>query len=223
MNPGIGGVVLNNISRIEVAKGPQGTLFGRNAVAGVISYVTKEPEQTPHGDFQLGYGNYGTTIGSLYYTTGITDNLAANIAITGTDQSQGWGRNLFTGEDANTSYDYSARSKWVLTLSDSTKFTLIGDYGRSDPQTSYIAVRGVYPFITTGVVHVGSYYDTYTATDSYRDAIQYGVSLKAEHDFGWADFLSISAYRKDLTNRNGPYPSTILSCRTRRRSVKLPV
>src|SRR6187399_2196770 len=59
VNPGIGGVVLNNISRIEVAKGPQGTLFGRNAVAGVISYVTKEPEQTPSGDVQIGYGNYG--------------------------------------------------------------------------------------------------------------------------------------------------------------------
>jgi iron complex outermembrane receptor protein len=63
----------NNIDRIEVLKGPQGTLFGRNATGGVIQVITKDPSLTPSADVQVGYGNYNTTSGSFYGTTGLGD------------------------------------------------------------------------------------------------------------------------------------------------------
>ena len=57
---------LANIDRIEVMKGPQGTLFGRNATGGVIQVITKAPSFTPSADIHVGYGNYDTTSGSFY-------------------------------------------------------------------------------------------------------------------------------------------------------------
>src|SRR3546814_18636482 len=65
----------NNIERIEVLKGPQGTLFGRNATGGVIQVVTRDPSQTPSADISVGYGNFNTFSQGFYGTTGITDGL----------------------------------------------------------------------------------------------------------------------------------------------------
>src|SRR6202012_4942515 len=66
----------NNIASTEVDKGPQGTLFGRNALGGVIAIKTKDPTETPHIDFNLGYGNYNTVTGNFYGSTGIAPHLA---------------------------------------------------------------------------------------------------------------------------------------------------
>jgi hypothetical protein len=60
----------NNIDQIEVLKGPQGTLFGRNATGGVIQILTKDPSSTPSGQASIGYGNYDTITSSLYATGG---------------------------------------------------------------------------------------------------------------------------------------------------------
>src|SRR5271155_4792037 len=69
----------NNIDQIAVLKGPQGTLFGRNATGGVIQITTRDPGSTPHLDLEGGYGNYDTFKGSLYASTPITSTLAADI------------------------------------------------------------------------------------------------------------------------------------------------
>ena len=90
----------NSIQRIEVLKGPQGTLFGRNATGGVINVFTKDPTPEPQLDVSLGYGNYDTWSGSLYATGELTDGLSANIAAYGEEQNDGWGRYFTTGNDA---------------------------------------------------------------------------------------------------------------------------
>lgn len=198
--------LFNNLERVEVIKGPQGTLFGRNAVSGVISYTTKDPTQEPSADVRVGYGNYNTTSGSLYATTGVTANLAADIAVTFEDQGDGWGKNLYTGEDIHKSSKVSARTKWVLSPSDTLKFTLIGDYSRAAPATNgFVASRGVYPFINTGPEHTGGFYDSYWPVQPRHRLISHGGSLKAEASFDWATFVSISALRRDSQVRNGPY------------------
>ena len=67
----------NNIERVEVIKGPQGTLFGQSATGGLIHVITKDPDHDPHGDMKLSYGNYDTTTLSLYQTVGV-DRLAGH-------------------------------------------------------------------------------------------------------------------------------------------------
>src|SRR5262249_23154408 len=76
------GALLNlvNIKQIEVDKGPQGTLFGRNATGGLIQVTTVDPRQQMGGSASVGYGNYGTAVGDVYLTGGVTSNVAADIA-----------------------------------------------------------------------------------------------------------------------------------------------
>lgn len=119
---------LNNIERIEVLYGPQGTLFGRNTSGGVIQIVTADPSQTPRADASVGYGNYNTTTLNFYGTTGLGHGLAGDIAFTSDDQKAGWGSNLALGDPLLLGWDHSVRSKLKWTNDDGTAITLTGSY-----------------------------------------------------------------------------------------------
>jgi iron complex outermembrane receptor protein len=80
---------LNAISGIDVLKGPQGTLFGRNATGGVIQVHTKDPQFDPSADFEGGYGNYSTFTGNAYVTGKLIEDVASNFAVYITDQQHG--------------------------------------------------------------------------------------------------------------------------------------
>src|SRR5882762_5743909 len=82
----------NNITQIDVLKGPQGTLFGRNATGGLIEITTVEPSQTPGGKASISYGNSNTTSAKAYATGGIAA-VAADIALQYSTQGIGYGRN----------------------------------------------------------------------------------------------------------------------------------
>lgn len=121
----------NNIERIEVLKGPQGTLFGRNTTGGLVHIITKDPAHEPSGKVQAGYANYETVSGSAYFTTGLTDTLAADLSATGYKQSKGWGHNIFNGREVNKRNSLALRSKALWTPTDDTRITLTGDYSRT--------------------------------------------------------------------------------------------
>src|SRR3981081_4009272 len=84
---------LNNIAQVEVEKGPQGTLFGRNATGGLIQVTTLEPMPGFSGSADVGYANFHTVSGDLYVTGG-TDVLAGDLAVQSIHQGEGWGTNL---------------------------------------------------------------------------------------------------------------------------------
>src|SRR6202043_3413156 len=71
-------VNFTSIDHMEVEKGPQGTLFGRNATGGVIQVFTRNPTADPALDATAGYANYDTWSGSVYATSELMDNLSAN-------------------------------------------------------------------------------------------------------------------------------------------------
>lgn len=195
----------NNIASIEVDKGPQGTLFGRNATGGVIQITTKDPSHDPHGDARIGYGNYNTLEASAYGTTGLTDTLAADLAFFYHNQKDGWGTNLFTGKDVFTNKNLALRSKWVWAPSDDTKLTFIADYSkdRQDVGTARNVPEGA-EFRPPGPTgnpgpYLASYIGFYNVNlnrPASSHSKQYGVSLKAWHDLGAAEFVSITAYHK---------------------------
>ena len=187
---------LNNIEHIEVDKGPQGTLFGRNATGGVVQVNTRDPSQDTRIDAQLGYGNYRTTTESLYASTGITQDLAADISLYDLYQSKGWGKDVTTGVDAYTERDFGGRTKLLWTPGEHTRITLAGDFSVSEAEQGL----GLSPLPGTlgldGVTSNSGFYNTAVDPNDYYKSTQYGGSLKVEQDLGWAKLLSISAARR---------------------------
>lgn len=208
-NNAASGFVFNNIERVEVLKGPQGTLFGRNALGGVVSITTKTPKHATAFDAEVGYGNYDTTTARFYGTTGITENLAADIAVYAEDQDKGWGKNLFNGTTLHDGSQYAARTRWLWTPGDNTSVTLTGDFDRNQsPSMGSSAIRGVYDFVPVGPPHVGSFWDSYLPQNGDIEVTKYGTSLKVEHDFSAAQLVSITGWFKADVDKNTMQPAT---------------
>ncbi|WP_374573739.1 TonB-dependent receptor [Phenylobacterium sp.] len=197
----------NNIEQIEVLKGPQGTLFGRNAMAGVINITTRTPGSEPQADLSLGYGAYQTYSGAFYGSYGFTDWLKADLAVTADRQVDGWGTNLFNGHDAFTERSLSARSKWVFTPDDLTTITLIADYTdtKYDEGIAMRPVRGA--LFPNGQVFEG-FYNVDENVQSYVHTKQGGLSLKVDRDLGFADAISVSALRRSQAFNNSDEDQT---------------
>ena len=122
----------NNLERVEVLKGPQGTLFGRNATGGLINVVTKTPSQESTGNVEVSYGNYETTGVNAYFSGGLTDTIAADLAVLYSDQNDRFGTNINTGNDRGFSKTQAIRSKVVFDASDATTVTFALGYSEYD-------------------------------------------------------------------------------------------
>lgn len=184
---------LNDIEQVAVLKGPQGTLFGRNATGGLIQITTKKPSDTPTANVRIGYGNYQTMTASAYVSGGLTDGLSASIAAKYENRDKGFGTNVATGNDILTQRSFSVRGKLLWELSDATTVQLTGDYS---------TVEGVNPAFrpisknVRGLFAGGGQRDIDSDFDPWLDSRQYGGSIDISHDFGGVSVKSVSAYRK---------------------------
>jgi len=186
---------LNNIERVEVLKGPQGTLFGRNAVGGVINVITKMPEQTPQATISLGYGNYNTPDVSVYGTTGITPEIATDLAFHYHQQFEGFGVHTFSGErDTFETRDFAVRSKTLFTPSDKTQIVFSANYEDSAEPMGVAEDPLPGTFDSFGGTHKGGFYDlrgNVNANDFYTE---WAANIHVTQDLDWARLVSISAY-----------------------------
>ena len=86
-----------DLERVEVLRGPQGTLYGRNSIGGVVNLITKNPTQDMDGYVKLGYGEYDTTTAEAAFGGGISDNTSFRLVVHGTEQGEGFYDCLNTG------------------------------------------------------------------------------------------------------------------------------
>jgi iron complex outermembrane receptor protein len=185
---------LGDVSQVAVLKGPQGTLFGRNATGGLIQVTTKAPSHAFSADLEGTAGNVGAFGESLYVTGGLTENLAANFAVSNDDQFQGFGRNLYTGQYVDTHRSVATRGKLLWQPDNQTDVTLSADYAKftgAEP-----AIRAVSKTIFNSFM-AGGPHDIALNVQPYSQAEQGGVSLSAKRDFGGVQLVSITAYRND--------------------------
>ena len=186
---------LHNITQVEVLKGPQGTLFGRNATGGVIQITTRDPSQAPSAEVQLGYGNYSRVDSSLYATSGLGHDLAANIAVYARNQSGGWGSDLVTGQTAFTHRDLAGRTKLRWTPGTGTRITLSADYNRTRNENG-LGLHIVPPGLgADGRTTYNGFYNTYDNPNDYADVRQGGLSITIDQDLPGARLVNIASWR----------------------------
>ena len=89
-----------DVERIEVLKGPQGTLSGRNAVAGLINMITARPTSELEGSVSVQMGNYNSNTTNMVVNVPLSDSLRSRLAITSKTRD-GTSRNIHTGTDFN--------------------------------------------------------------------------------------------------------------------------
>jgi iron complex outermembrane receptor protein len=193
------GAVLDvfDVERIEVLRGPQGTLYGRNTIGGAIKYVTRrlgdEPNLTVRGEL----GTYNEMNGLVSGDVPLTDTFSVGGAVARYTRD-GYGENLFTGEDQ---YDkditaYRASAEW--TPSDEWFWRLAFDRveDNSAPRHGHREV----PSTTGGYLPPESVYDTNAGITGDQEVVTQGVSLTGE--WSLSDTLtlkSITAYREGDT------------------------
>lgn len=188
---------LLDVEQVAVLKGPQGTLFGRNATGGVIQITTRRPTQAFAFRGRAEIDSYATFRGSAFATGGLATGIAASLSVDYAKQGNGWGTNRTTGNDTfKIDHALSVRGKLLIEPGPDTSITLIGDYmERKDFTYTFVSYPGT-SFSVPATGPVTGAQDTTSPIDTYAAFNGGGVSLTAEHDFGFARLVSITALRR---------------------------
>jgi iron complex outermembrane receptor protein len=205
---------LVDIERVEVLRGPQSTLFGKNSSAGVVSVITKDPSKSFEG---MAYASIesdesvtlrGSVSGPLSDTAGIR--------LTGyyTDVV-GHIDNVFDGRKLNGSTNYGVRGKLKFEPTSNLSFTIAGDYRKSDSDCCQYQLEAVsnaaYANVVAPVIPSRSNTKANINAPVYTNSEDWGVSLNAELGLGNAKLTSITAYRGWTNERNADIDSTPLA------------
>ena len=131
-----------DIDRVEVLRGPQGTLFGKNTTAGAFNITTRPASFTPGATFETSYGNYNYIQAKASITGPLSKKLAVRVSFSGT-QRDGTIYNLTTLKPVNTLNNLGYRAQLLYTPTDKINITLAGDNARQRPDGYATVVAGV--------------------------------------------------------------------------------
>ena len=214
---------LLDLQQIEVLRGPQGTLFGKNTTAGAINVTSKEPSFSPEATVEATYGNYNTEqLRASVSAPLIADKLAFRVTASDTHHD-GYLTNTYDNSKAENYNDVSVRGQLLYTPSERLKIRLIGDYSQErqhyilsllDGNTTQYSNGATIPWnfaqrVAYGASHPGYYSVPYTAptygafarlgdsNSPYQANMEsFGGSGEVDYDLGGAKLTSITAYRK---------------------------
>ena len=132
---------LMDVAQIEILKGPQGTLFGRNAVGGAVSVTTTRPSNNLEGSINIGAGNHDlkTVKGNLNLPL-IDDTLLLRVSGS-MRQRDGWQENIATGKDDGYEQDrWNGRAKLLWLVNDQLEVELTSDWQQENDHAGYYNV-----------------------------------------------------------------------------------
>ena len=207
-----GGILLplTDVERIEVLKGPQGTLFGRNTAAGAVSIITKRPTNETEAAVKLRLGNEGKQYVEAMANIPVGERSA--LRLNGMfNTSDGWLDDGATGQDLGGDNVWATRAAWQVGLGDNTTALLSWDHESLDqqgrPTTGIVPLppspgTPVAPADPTTYLDprdIGTFNDT---VDNAEWRTFDGVTLIIDHAFGWGTLTSTTAWRQfDSLNR----------------------
>src|SRR5690606_26458494 len=206
-----GGVLLPfvDVERIEVLKGPQGTLFGRNTAAGAISLITRRPQAETEARATVRVGNYGKKYADAMWNIPTGDNSALRFnALINT--SDGWFQDGATGKDLGGENVWATRAAWQTRFGDNTTAYVTWDHESLDQNgrvTTGVVALPPYPQRQVAPAPDDALLDprklaTYSDADNAEWRTFDGVSLILEHALTWGNLTSTTSWRQyDSTNR----------------------
>ncbi len=195
---------LPDISRIEVLRGPQSTLFGKNASAGVISLVTKKPQFTFGGNVEASYGNYNAMVLKGVVTGPLSETIAASVA-GGYNKRDGYVTDVGYGGKVNERNRWFLRGQLLFEPSNELKVRLIADYDKIDEVCCAVhMVRNSNPVVnalTGRTTATPDPFDDIIGTNfpSSNKIKNYGFSGQIDYEMGPLTLTSITAYRRNRT------------------------
>jgi len=133
-----------DVERIEVLRGPQGTLFGKNTTAGAINVTTRKPSFTPAGEVELNVGDLGFVQAKASATGALGAKVAGRVSFSGT-QRGGTVENVATREAVNNLSNVGLRGQVLFAPSDNLAVTVSVDHTRQRPDGYTQVVAGVAP------------------------------------------------------------------------------
>lgn len=218
---------LSNVQRIEVLNGPQSTLFGKNASAGVISVVTREPQFTFGGSVEASYGNFNAIVLKGDVTGPLTDNIA--FSIDGSyNKRDGYATIVNLDEEQNNRDRWATRAQLLFEPTPDLRIRAIADYSEIDEICCQVATLVSGP-VTGAINAVGGQLSTdffgYEAFLNFvptNEVKNYGGSIQADWNTGPISVTSITSYR-ELENfflSDIDYTSADIATETRDQAVE---
>ncbi len=205
-----------DLERVEVLRGPQGTLYGRNSNGGVVNFITKSPTREAEGMIRVGYAEFDEKRVQAVFNAPINDRVAFRIAADHTDRGEGWIENLSAGKDDLMQGEYSnVRLKLAAELTDKLSVELMYAKGRKrgildqqlrvtdNRELTAMSIPGL-DDATLTLEPLKVYMDTPGQTE-----IDYDIySLTFEWDLRWATLKSITAKQHYLEDKYWDLDST---------------
>lgn len=210
---------LPDVQRVEVLRGPQSTLFGKNASAGVISLVTREPSFKFRGNVEASYGNFNAIVLKGYVSGPVTENIAASLSGR-INKRDGYVSDAGWGGKSNERDRWFARGQVLIEPSDQLKVRLIADYDKiNEVCCAVVNVRR--SAATSALEALGGKVNP--ASDPFGDVAwsnfassndieNWGISGQADYQVGPLKLTSITAWRESssLTNQDSDFTSADL-------------
>ncbi len=181
------GVALFDVERIEILKGPQGSLYGRNAVGGAINVITKEPTNDLSGFWNLAVSKGETVDASAGVSGAIVDDVLLFRVAATYKHSDGLIRNSFRGDHSDyIDHDYTFRGRLIAKPSDALKIDLRAEYNK------YAAGGNYYSAVFSG--DPNDFVDPQANLPGLTSGSVTDLTAKIDYDLDFATLTSISNY-----------------------------
>jgi iron complex outermembrane recepter protein len=194
------------IDQVEVLRGPQGTLFGKNTTAGAFNITTRGPSFTPGANFEVSYGNYGFIQAKASITGPLGKKFAGRLSFSGT-QRDGLLYNVATQKSVNDLNNLGFRAQLLFSPSDDFKITVTGDRTEQNPDGYAQVVAGVVPTLRPAYRQ----FEQIIADLNYDLPTRNAFDRKIDHDTPWRSGNELGGVSLNLDAKLGPGTLTATS------------